>query len=224
MKKQPLLFRLKYVISVRGSKLFSELEDSKLSHIIPNILYVLTGMAIGLGVALFLILPAQKAQMEASYREKEEHLYLTLAIPDVTPTPEPTVVPTSTPSATALPPGVTPVPVDAVLDNAEVFGSRAALAVGAVTDDTEFFNQGTAAWDSQDYNGCINAMQKVLVVSDAQRDRANYMNALYYLGRCYEELDSKDKALVVFNKMAELYPDSSMQETAEYHIELLNQQ
>lgn len=224
MKKQPLLFKMKYALSVRGSKLFSELEDSKLRHIIPNILYVLTGVAIGLGIALLLILPGERAKMEAEFKEKEEHLYMTLAIPDVTPSPEPTIVPTATPAVTELPPGVTPAPVDAVLDNAEVFGSRAALAVGAVTDDTEFFNQGTAAWDGQDYNGCIQAMQKVLVVSDAARDRANYMNALYYLGRCYEELSNKEKALAVFNKIAELYPGSSMQETADYHINELNKE
>lgn len=224
MKKQPLIFRMKYALSLRKNKVFSELEDSNLKHIIPNVMYVLTGIVIGLGIALFLILPAEKERMEESFREKEEHLYMTLAIPDVTPSPEPTMVPTATPSATALPPGVTAEPVDAVLDNAEVFGSRAALQVGAVTDDNEFFNQGTAAWDNQDYAGCIQAMQKVLVVSDTARDRANYMNALYYLGRCYEELVDKEKALAVFTKIVELYPDSSMQETAQYHINELNNQ
>lgn len=218
MNKQPLLFRLKHAMAVRGSKLYSELEDSKLRYTIPKILYVLAGVLLGLGIAMFLIVPAQKAEIEEAYRQKEEHLYLTLAIPDVTeePTPAPTAAPTP------VPPGVTPAPVDAVLDNADVFGSRAALAVPAdATDDTAFFNQGTSAWDSQDYNGCIVAMQKVLIVSDTARDRANYMNALYYLGRCYEELADNEKALVVFEKIVELYPNSSMQETADYHIDLL---
>lgn len=224
MKKQPLLFRAKYALSLRKDKVFSDLEDSNLKRIIPNIIYVLCGIVLGLGIALFLILPEQKEQMAAEYKKKEEQLYLTLAIPDVTPTPEPTMVPTPTPAVTELPPGVTPAPVDAVLDNADVFGSRAALQVGAVTDDTEFFNQGTAAWESQDYNGCIQAMQRVLIVSDTQRDRANYMNALYYLGRCYEELASNEKALVVFKKISEMYPGSSMQETADYHIKELNNQ
>lgn len=224
MKKQPLLFRMKYALSLRKNKVFSELEDSNLKHIIPNVMYVLTGIVIGLGIALFLILPAEKERMEADFKEKEEHLYMTLAIPDVTPTPEPTMVPTATPSATALPPGITPAPVDAVLDNAAAFGSRAALNVPADADDTVLFNQGTTAWDNQDFAGCIKAMQQVLVICDGERDKANYMNALYYLARCYEDLGDSEKAIAAYTKIVELYPDSSMQETADYHLDILKNQ
>lgn len=218
MNKQPLLFRVKHAVAVRGSKLYSEFEDSKLKYTIPKILYVLVGILLGLGIAVFLILPHEKAVMEEEYRAKEEHLYLTLAIPDVT--PEPT--PSPTPAPTEVPPNATEESADAVLGNSDVFGSRAALGVAEGGDDTSYFNEGTAAWDEENYAGCIVAMQRVLVVSDKERDRANYMNALYYLGRCYEEIANKEKALVVYEKIAELYPDSSMQDIASDHIEQLN--
>lgn len=102
-KNQPLVYRMKETLEYRGAKVFSDFEDSKLKYVIPKILYVLAGTLLGLGIAMFLILPSKEAAMEEAYRTKEEHLYNTLAIPDATPTPVPTPVPTPTPEPTVEP-------------------------------------------------------------------------------------------------------------------------
>ena len=155
-------------------------------------------------------MPARQKLWENDYHDRELHLYQTLSIPKVT--EEPTPAPT---------PSITPVPenfADMVLGNGDVFGSISALAVPEGVSAETIFNQGTAAWETQDYNTCKTCMQQVLVIQDATRDTATYMNALYYLGRCYEETAENDKALVVYTKIKELYPGSSMEETADYHI------
>ena len=213
IKRQPLIFRIKYAWTFKRSKVLAEIEESKIKRAVPGILYVLIGILFGFAAAVFLVMPAREQLWKDEYRARETHLYQTLSIPKVTeePTPEPT-------------PSITPVPenfADMVLGNADVFGSISALAVPEGANDTAMFNQGTAAWESQDYNTCKTRMQQVLVIDDAARDTANYMNALYYLGRCYEETADNDKALVVYKKIKELYPGTSMEETADFHINMI---
>lgn len=101
IKKQPLFFKMKYAWSLSRSKVFDSLEESSLKRVVPKIVYGIAGLFIGLGIAMFLILPAKVARIEDNYRDKETHLYQTLAIPEVTPTPVPTAVPT--PEPTPLP-------------------------------------------------------------------------------------------------------------------------
>lgn len=103
MKNQPLVYRMRDAFVFRRSKLFADFEDSKLRYTIPKVLYVMAGILLGLGIAMFLILPSKEAALEKAYRAREEHLYNTLAIPDATPTPTPTPIPTATPAPTEVP-------------------------------------------------------------------------------------------------------------------------
>jgi len=41
------------------------------------------------------------------------------------------------------------------------------------------------------------------------------------MGRSYDELNQDDKAIKVYEKMVELYPNSSMGENAQYHLDNL---
>ncbi len=214
LKQQSLFFRLRYAWNAKRAKAYEEFDETGFKKAVPRILYVLAGMLFGFLAAVFLVMPARQRLWENDYHDRELHLYQTLSIPKVTevPTPAPT-------------PSITPVPenfADMVLGNGDVFGSISALAVPEGANAESIFNQGTAAWETQDYNTCKTCMQQVLVLQDATRDTATYMNALYYLGRCYEETAESDKALVVYTKIKELYPGTSMEETADYHIGTLS--
>lgn len=81
------------------------------------------------------------------------------------------------------------------------------------------------AWDNG-YNNFRNKKYE-LGVEELERaykyEKEDYYSdeVLYFLARCYNKLDNKDKALVVFEKMIEEYPEADKKDDAQYYINIL---
>jgi tetratricopeptide (TPR) repeat protein len=69
-------------------------------------------------------------------------------------------------------------------------------------DSTVFFRLGMLRYRNSDYTGSISAFEKAVILDPT------YFNARYFLGQSYQKAGSKDKALVQYQILSKILPDS----------------
>ena len=69
-------------------------------------------------------------------------------------------------------------------------------------DPTVFFRLGLLKYNNKDYKEAVSAFERAVILNNS------YLNARYYLGLAYQKVDRKDDALIQFNLLKDLVPDS----------------
>lgn len=204
-------------------------------------LNVAIGIAIGLAAAVFLILPVQVQSVKREYQAKEKQLYAHL---EVTPVPAASVRPAGSakpqesaePADASAEPERTPQPgasgepkvskqPDASAQPAagmtpeemEVFGNPEELEVDTGRSAEYYYELAQQNFSYEEYEDSKQMAQQALQIDP------EHLESLYYLGRSYQRMDQNDKALVVYRRMVELYPDSTkwqIQDAKKYIEEL----
>ncbi len=190
-----------------------------------TVLHVLAGIVIGLLAAWFLILPAQRSQIQREYRQREQKLYAeftgredTAATeePDKTEKPKETGEPSGSeePDGTGAPDS-TKEPGDSdasgELDQ-EVFGDPDNMQLDDSMTAEDYFSRGSDLYDYGSYEDAIPNLQKALVLDD------EHLMSLYYLGRAYQKLEMKESAITVYERIIALYPDNELADDARRFI------
>lgn len=211
-----------------GNDLVIQPTSFRESHRFRGGLSVLAGFAAGLLVAWFLILPGQRDKIREEYRSREQELLakisdtalsLTTEEPDdadsdVQADGEPKS--TKDPSASGGPeasktPGASGEP-DAVGLDPAVYGDAAARETDASMTAEDYFDRGADKYDNGEYEEAIANTQKALAIDDT------HLMSLYYLGRAYQQLEENEKAITVYERIIELYPDNELADDARRFI------
>lgn len=223
-----------------GNDLVIQPTSFKESHRFHGGLSVLVGFLAGLLVAWFLILPGQRDKIREEYRAREQELLakvgdttLNLATeepdkadsdvqasgePQSTKDPSASGEPKSTkdPSASGEPeasktPGASAEPDETGLDPA-VYGDAAARETDDSMTAEDYFDRGADKYDNGEYEEAIANTQKALAIDDT------HLMSLYYLGRAYQQLEENEKAITVYERIIELYPDNELADDARRFI------
>ena len=70
------------------------------------------------------------------------------------------------------------------------------------TDSTIFFRLGMLRYSNNDYQGAISSFERAIILDPS------YLNARYFLGQSYQKIGNNDKALVQYNILNQVLPDS----------------
>ncbi len=204
-----------------------------------TVVCVLAGIMIGIFVAWFLILPAQRSALQSEYKQKELELYAQMeeltaaASEEASETPEstetaddnddaaetadavsgsetPTEEESEDPNASASPSASADLN-EAGLD-VDVYGDTASMDIDSSMTVEDYFEEGSTQYDYGNYEEAVTILQKGLALD------STHVMSLYYLGRAYQMQEIYDKAIVVFERIIELYPDSELADDAERFI------
>lgn len=123
---------------------------------------------------------------------------------------------TKDPSASGEPeaskaPGASGEPDDTGLDPA-VYGDAAARETDDSMTAEDYFDRGADKYDNGEYEESIANTQKALAIDDT------HLMSLYYLGRAYQQLEENEKAITVYERIIELYPDNELADDARRFI------
>ena len=69
-------------------------------------------------------------------------------------------------------------------------------------DQTIFFRLGMFRYSDSDYTGAISAFEKAVILDPT------YLNARFFLGQAYQKVGRKDDALIQYNILSQVLPDS----------------
>jgi tetratricopeptide (TPR) repeat protein len=69
-------------------------------------------------------------------------------------------------------------------------------------DSSIFFRLGMLRYSNNDYSGSISAFERAVILDP------NNLNARYFLGQSYQKLNRKEEALVQYNILSNVLPDS----------------
>lgn len=217
-----------------GNDLVIQPASFKESHRFGGVLSILVGFAAGLLVAWFLILPGQRDEIRQEYREREQELLakigdtsLGLATeeadsdaqetedPSASSAPESTEEPSASDGPTATKaPGSSAEPEDTGLDP-EVYGDTSAMEIDDSMTAEDYFDRGAEKYDMGEYEEAVSNTQKALAIDDT------HLMSLYYLGRAYQQLAENKKAITVYERIIELYPDDELADDAQRFIKEL---
>ncbi len=185
--------------------------------------YLIAGILIGLAVSWFLILPAQKDAIRQEYKEREQEIYSKLEVqreeelketeePKGSEEPEGSTEPEGTNK-----PGESDNPLDSErpvsnLTHEDIYGDSTTMQLDDSMTAEDYFKRGSELYDYGDYQTAVSNLQKALKLDDT------HLMSLYYLGRAYQMQDIDDKAIAVFERIIELYPDHELAGDAERFI------
>lgn len=179
-----------------------------------RVIYFAGGVLIGLAVAWFLILPAQKDIIRQEYKEREQQIYSKLELQKDTPEASDKPDASQEPGDSAKPAG-TNVPADSAepsqspkpetnLTQEEIYGDPSNMQLDESMTAEDYFKRGSELYDYGDYQRAVSNLQKALKLDDT------HLMSLYYLGRAYQMQEIDDKAIAVFERIIELYPGNEL--------------
>lgn len=81
-------------------------------------------------------------------------------------------------------------------------GQAEKAALKTPNDPTIFFRLGMLRYNNADYTGAISALEKAVILDPT------YLNARFFLGQSYQKVNRNDDALVQYNILSQILPDS----------------
>ena len=76
------------------------------------------------------------------------------------------------------------------------------------------YEEGTAAYNSQDYETAAADFEKVIAIEETYDNG----NVLYYIAQCYRKLENWENARIYYQKVVELYPGSERANIAQNYL------